>query len=187
MRIIADYLDSVPDLSKSDKAKLNYFFSCIVYEGSKIILFLIFFALTQRLEGFLYSMLILLPLRIISGGLHFKHYLACLTFSFGYFYIVNIPLANLMPSLPITLLILCGCILINYQIGPITSDSRPSLAPEEIRRGKFHILVATIYDTILTAIFYETSLAPIGFWTIVLHSVQLIIAKLRKKRGEKCV
>ena len=187
MRIIADYLDSVPDLSTSDKAKLNYFFSCILYEGSKILLFLIFFALTQRLKGFLYSMLILLPLRIISGGLHFKHYLGCFAFSFGYFYIVNIPLANFMPSLAITLLILCGCIFMNYRIGPITSDSRPALTPEEIRRGKFHILVATIYDTILTTLFYETSLAPIGFWTIVLHSVQLIIAKLRKKRGGKCV
>ena len=71
----------------------------------------------------------------------------------------------------------------NYRIGPITSDSRPALTPEEIRRGKFHILVATIYDTILTTLFYETPLAPIGFWTIVLHSMQLIIAKLRKKRG----
>lgn len=187
MRVISNYLDTIPDLSTYDKAKLNYFFSCIVYEGSKIIVFLLFFVATQHLKGFLYSMLILLPLRIISGGLHFKHYVSCLAFSFGYFYLVNIPLINIIPDFRVTLIVLCICILVNYQIGPITSDSRPNLTPEEIKRGRLRILVATAYDTILTLLFYETPLAPIGFWTIILHSVQLVIAKLRKKRGEKCV
>lgn len=187
MRVISNYLDTVPDLSTTDKAKLNYFFSCIIYEGSKLLLFLIFFILTYRIKGFLYSMIILLPLRIISGGLHFKHYLSCLAFSFGYFYVVNVPLMGMMPSLGVTLIILCACTLINYRIGPITSDSRPALAPQEIQKGRLHIFIATVYDTILTALFYDTSLAPIGFWTIVLHSLQLIIATLRKKRGEKCV
>lgn len=187
MRIITDYLDSVSDFSTSDKAKLNYFFSCMIYEGSKLILFLIFFALTQHLKGFLYSMLILLPLRIISGGLHFKHYLSCFAFSFGYFYLVNVPLMNIMPSFEITIVILCICILVNYRIGPVTSVSRPALTAEAINRGKFHIFLATVYDTILTMLFYEASLACVGFWTIVLHSVQLIIAKLRKERGEKNV
>ena len=181
MRIISDYLDSVPDLSSIDKSKLNYFFSCIIYEGSKILLFLIFFAVTQHLKGFLYSMLILLPLRIISGGLHFKQYLSCLAFSFGYFYLVNIPLINIIPAFEMTVLILLLCIAINFQIGPVISDSRPALTSKQIKRGKFHILIATSYVTMLTALFYETPLAPIGFWTIVLHSVQLIIAKLRKE------
>lgn len=187
MRVISDYLDTIPDISASDKAKLNYFFSCMIYEGSKIILFLLFFALTQRLKGFLYSMIILLPLRIISGGLHFKHYTSCLAFSFGYFYLVNVPLSGMMPAYGITLVTLCICTLINYYIGPVTSDSRPVLSAEDIKRGRLHIVIATVYDTILTALFYETPLAPIGFWTIVLHSVQLLIANLRKKRGEKCV
>ena len=187
MRVISDYLDTISDLSTSDRAKLNYFFSCVVYEGSKIILFLFFFAFTQHLEGFLYSMIILLPLRIISGGLHFKHYLSCLAFSFGYFYLVNVPLSNMIPTYEVTLLILCFCVLLNCKFCPVTSDSRPELPPEEIKRSRLHIFITTVYDTILTALFYETALAPIGFWTIVLHSMQLVIANLRKKRGEKCV
>lgn len=182
MRVISNYLDTIPDLSPSDKAKLNYFFSCIIYEGSKIILFLIIFACTQHLKGFLYSLIILLPLRIISGGLHFKRYISCLAFSFGYFYLVNIPLMEIIPSYQITLVILCACIFINYKIGPVTSVSRPALTPEAIRRSKLHIFIATAYDTILTALFYETALAPIGFWTIVLHSIQLIIARFCKKQ-----
>lgn len=187
MRAISDYLNIVSDISASEKARLNYFFSCIIYEGSKIILFLLFFALTKHIKGFLYSILILLPLRVISGGLHFKHYLSCLTFSFGYFYLVIVPLSDSMPAYNVTLVTLCIGILINCYIGPVTSDSRPVLSAEDIKRGKLHIFIATIYDTLLTMLFYDTELAPVGFWTIMLHSVQLIIARLRKKRGEKCV
>lgn len=185
MHVISNYLDTIPELSASDKVKLNYFFSCIIYEGSKIVVFLLFFAITQHLKGFLYSMIILLPLRIISGGIHFKHYLSCLAFSFGYFYLVNVPLMNIMPSRMIVSLVLFICIIINCPVGPVVSDSRPALSSEQIKHGRFHIFVATVYDTILTMLFYESPLAPIGFWTIVLHSMQLLIANLRKKRGEK--
>ena len=185
MRIIMDYLDTIPDLSTEDKAKLNYFFLCLLYEGSKILLFLAFFTITHHLRGFLYSLLILLPLRIISGGLHFKHYLSCLAFSFGYFYLVNIPLSNLIPGYKSTLFILCICILINIYIGPVTSDTRPTLSLDHKKRSQINIALVTIYHTLLTALFYETPLAPTGFWTIVLHSMQLIIANQRKKRGER--
>lgn len=187
VHIISNYLDSIPDLNSAEKAKLNYFLSCIVYEGSKIILFIIFFAITQHLKEFLYSMILLLPLRIISGGLHFKHYLACLAFSFGYFYLVTMPLSTYISPYGITLVILGICIFINYRLSPITSDSRPPLSSEAVKRARLHILIATAYDAILTALFFDTDLAPVGFWTIVLHSVQLIIAKMKKKRGEKCV
>ena len=187
MRVISDYLDTILDISATEKAKLNYFFSCIVYEGSKIILFLLFFTITGHLKEFLYSILILLPLRIISGGLHFKHYLSCFAFSFGYFYVVTTPLRSMIPTFGITFVTLCICVLVNFHVGPVTSDSRPALSAKDIKQGKLHILVATIYDTILTIVLYDTELAPIGFWTILLHSVQLVIAKLRKKRGEKCV
>ena len=187
MRIIMDYLDTMPDLTSFEKAKLNYFFSCILYEGSKIILFFTFFATIHRLKEFLFSLIILLPLRIISGGLHFKHYLSCLAFSFGYFYSVNVSLSKIVPKYEIALCILCICILVNSYIGPIISDSRPILSVEQKKRGQFKISIATIYNTLLTALFYETELAPIGFWTIVLHSLQLIIANFRKKRGARYV
>ena len=44
MHVISDYIDKIPNLSKADKAKLHYVISCIIYEGSKIFLFLIFFS-----------------------------------------------------------------------------------------------------------------------------------------------
>lgn len=94
---------------------------------------------------------------------------------------------NQIPTYEITLLILCICIVINCKIGPITSDSRPMLTEAKIQNGRFHIFIATLYEALLTLLFYESALAPIGFWTIVLHSIQLVIANYKKKRGERCV
>lgn len=184
MHVISDYIDKIPNLSKADKAKLHYVISCIIYEGSKIFLFLIFFSCIHQLNSLFYSMIILLPLRIISGGLHFKHYTACLAFSFLYFYMAIVVLEPFKLPIGISSLLLIVCAVINYKIGPVTSISRPQLKPEEIKKGKLNIFIATCYEVILTMLFFDTVLSTIGFWTIVLHTLQLIIANFRKKRGE---
>lgn len=187
MHVISDYINAIPDLSKTDKAKINYVISCMIYEGSKLLLFAIFFGCIHQLEGFFYSLIILLPLRIISGGLHFKHYIACFAFSFLYFYLVNIVLVPFKFPLGISIIILSLCAVLNCKIGPITSNSRPKLKAEDIKKGKFNIFIATCYETILTVLFFNTSISVVGFWTIVLHTLQLIIADFRMKRGEKNV
>lgn len=184
MHVISDYIDTIPDLSKADKAKLNYVISCIIYEGSKILLFLLFYSYIHQLNSFFYSLIMLLPLRIISGGLHFKHYTACLTFSFLYFYLAIIILMPFRLPLVISSILLIVCAVINYKIGPVTSNSRPQLKPEEIKKGKLNIFIATCYELILTVLFFDTVLSTVGFWTIVLHTLQLIIADFQKKRGE---
>lgn len=187
MHFLSACIDTLPNLSEKEKARLTYILTGIAYEGSKLILFFIYFALTHHLKSFCYSLMILLPLRIISGGLHFRHYSACLLFSFGYFYLVNIILSGIRVALPIAVLALCICIVINGKIGPITSDSRPALTAEQITKSRQRITIITIYEAMLTIIFYDTPLASVGLWTIILHSLQLMIANLKKKRGENNV
>lgn len=184
MHVISDYIDTIPDLSKADKAKVNYVISCIIYEGSKIFLFFVFFSYIHQLNSFFYCLIMLLPLRIISGGLHFKHYTSCLCFSFLYFCMAIIILAPFKLPLGISIILLTVCTVINYKIGPVTSNSRPQLEPEEIKKGKLNIFIATCYELILTILFFDTLLSTVGFWTIILHTLQLIIASFRKKRGE---
>ncbi len=184
MHVISDYINAIPDLNRTEKARLNYIISCIIYEGSKLLLFFLFFCCIHKLDGFLYSLIILLPLRFISGGLHFKHYISCLVFSFMYFYLVNVVLMPFKFPLFISIIILSVCAVTNFIIGPITSDSRPQLTKEIINKGKLNIFIATCYELILTFLFFDTAISTVGFWTIVLHTLQLIIANFRKKRGE---
>lgn len=184
MHVISDYINAIPSLDKTEKAKLNYLISCIIYEGSKLFVFSLFFGYFHQLDSFVYSLMTLLPLRIISGGLHFKHYISCLVFSFLYLYLVNVTLMPLKLPLGISIILLYICAVTNYKFGPITSSSRPKLKPEEIRKGKLYIFIATCYELMLTVLFYDTPISVVGFWTIILHTLQLIIANYRKKRGE---
>lgn len=184
MRLLSDFIDENMDISEWDKKLLLFSINCIFYDVSKLLLFILIFFLLHRLDLFLFASVILLPLRMISGGLHFKHYSTCLFFSLGYFLIVTIPLAELSMPFGVMLPSLLLCMAINVALGPIRSASRPPLPESEIIHCKKKTLVATCYGILLIMLFYRTKLAPVGYWTILLHSVQLIIARLLKKRGE---
>lgn len=92
MQLLSNFIDENMDVSERDKKLLLFSINCILYDVSKLLLFLLIFSLIHRLDLFLFAFVILLPLRMISGGLHFKHYSSCLFFSLGYFLMVTIPL-----------------------------------------------------------------------------------------------
>ncbi len=185
MKRLSNYINSISELNDTEKAKLNYILSCLVCEGSKLLLFFLYFGSIHKFPGILYSLMLLLPLRMISGGLHFKHYTSCLIFSFMYLYLVNLVLMLFKLSFGTSVLILFLCVVINCKIGPIRSPNRPRITLEQHKKGQLYILFATTYELLLTALFFDTHLSTIGFWTIVLHTVQLIIAKLIQKRGDR--
>lgn len=185
MQLLSNFIDKNMDIGERDKKLLLFSINCILYDVSKLLLFILIFSLIHRLDLFLYAFVILLPLRMISGGLHFKHYSSCLFFSLGYFLMVTIPLAELNVPLYIMLPSLVLCALINVFLGPIRSASRPPLPEAEIMKCKKKTLFATCYGIGLIILFQHTKFAPVGYWTILLHSMQLVIASLRKKRGEK--
>ncbi len=72
------------NLSPKEQTFLIFRIKCILYDISKLILFIAFFAAMHKLNSFVYAFLIFFPIRRISGGLHFKHYVSCLIFSFVY-------------------------------------------------------------------------------------------------------
>ncbi len=185
MELLSKLMKQNEQLSEKQKKLAIYHLKCWLYDGSKFLIFLIFFYLIQRLDMYLYAFLILLPLRLNTGGLHFKHYWSCLLFSFGYMLIVTIPLADIRLPYDISILLLFVCIVINGAIGPVCSASRPALPQHEIKKCRQKGALLTGYDTLLTLLFWNTHLAPVGFWTIVLHSMQLIIGNMRMKGGFK--
>lgn len=184
MQMLSNFIDENMDISERDKKMLIFSITCIFYDVSKLLMFVILFALLHRLDLFLFAFIILLPLRLSSGGLHFKHYTSCLLFSLGYFLLVTIPLADIWLPLGNILISLGLCTIINGLLSPIRSASRPPLPPSEILRYKKKALLATAFGILLLIVSYRTKYFPAGYWTILLHSVQLAIAKLRKKRGE---
>ena len=77
------------------------------------------------------------------------------------------------------------CSFINFCLSPIQSASRSPMSATEQQHTKQKIFILSIYCILIILIFYNTPLASVGYWTILLHSMQLIIAKLIKKGGEQ--
>lgn len=157
---------------------------CLLYDFSKLAIFLVFFGLMHRLDCFLLAYAVMFPLRQASGGLHFKHYISCLIFSFGFF------AADILLLVPVTLPVAAVCLIfpvcaaISYAIGPIQAPTRPPLAEQEIAKHRKKALAAFAYAAIITVILYQFRLESIGYWTIILQTLQLIIAFIKKKGGE---
>lgn len=185
MELLSKLMKQNEQISEKQKKMAIYHLKCWLYDGSKFLIFLVFFYFIERLDMYLYAFIILLPLRLNTGGLHFKHYWSCLLFSFGYMLTVTIPLADIRLPYGVSILLLFLCVIINGSIGPICSASRPALPQQEIMKFRQKGALFTCYDTLLTMLFWNTNLAPVGFWTIILHSLQLVIGNIRMKRGEK--
>ncbi len=157
---------------------------CFLYDFSKLALFLIFFGYLHKLDYFLFAYAIMLPLRLASGGLHFRQYLSCLSFSFAFFATVVLLLAPVTIPFVWVLTLFAVCAVVIYAIGPIQAPTRPALTDAQITKRKNNALVAMLYATILVIVSYRTHLGSVGYWTIVLQTLQLVIAFLKKKGGE---
>lgn len=185
MKILSEYMTSELNLSPSEQKFLIFKFKCVIYDLSKFIILFLFFYSVGYVKEFLFAALISIPLRTHSGGLHFKHYLSCFLFSFGYFTLLIYGLSTIqLPTyLSVPLMLLCA--FINFRLSPILSASRPPLPAAEIHSLKQKTFILTIYCTLIVILFYQTTLTSVGYWTILLHSMQLIIAKMITKGGEK--
>ncbi len=170
--------------SKYKKKLLKYLYQCILSEGSKIIIFSIISLKLNIFPEFLVALFMLMLLRTNGGGIHCKHYASCFILSFAMLF-GCIFLANLI-SLPILYMriITLFCIPVGYFSVPITSTNRPAASNSLIRKCKRNTLL------ILSAFFILICISPnnlyyrIGFWTIIMHIIQLLVALILMKGGK---
>lgn len=163
---------------------LRYFYLCLVYEGSKFLIMLIFFSALHLRTEFLIGILVLLSLRNFYGGLHFQRYISCFAFTFGFTAIslllaYYIHLSNLWQ-----IMILLAAFTISCFIGPIASSNRPPLSKRQERI--YHICGIFVF-LIYLSLFITWKTFPysnICFWVIVLQTLQLAAAKILTK-GEQ--
>lgn len=164
---------------------IHYFFLCIAYEGSKFIIMLFFFWTLHLQNEFLTEIFVLPTLRNFYGGIHFKHYLSCFAFTFS-FIATGLLLAHyvfLNNATQIIMLLLA--LIISCIIKPIASSNRPPLS--EKQETIYHICgIVILLLHVLCFIFCKTfPYRNVCFWVIVLHTLQLIVAKTLAKGGEQ--
>lgn len=160
----------------------QYYIQCFIMEGSKLILFSVIFSRLQLTKEYLFALFFLILLRTNGGGLHCKRYISCFLLSLSIL-ALNIHLATHF-SLHIlcSLLCLCSCLSLCITLVPITSKKRPKPSLHvrkrcKLRTGILIFIFSTLYFLLPANLFLST-----GFWAILLHTIQLLIAKITERR-----
>lgn len=174
-----EFLKNTYGFSNYQIAQLGYLGKTILAEISKLLI--MGFIFRNELDVYFIAIITLLLLRTSTGGLHCKTFLTCLLSSFLYMFtcIKILPVLLLPPLIQVFLLLIC--MIINYKFGPITSDIHMPLTEENKQKGRIRALVIISSFLIFSCIMPENKYIPVCFWIIIVHSLQFIYAKIRKK------
>jgi len=179
MDLIRNYLKQNYHLSSYQIAQIIFLFKTLSSELSKIVIMGILFH--NCLGHYIFALFIMLCLRSITGGLHFYTYIGCLFTSILYLWSVLFPLSAINLTQYVKLTLLLVCILSCYMCGPIVSKYRSDFSEHYCKTSKKIVVSFIFFYTLLMYIIPENSFINTGFWVIILHSLQLIAAKIRKK------
>lgn len=182
MESIRQYLRTVHHLSSYQIAQIFFLFKALGSEFSKMLIMGILFH--DRFLEYLFALGIMLCLRCSTGGLHFYTYLGCLATSVLYLWLSLYVMPLFCAPTYVYLCILLFCIPVCYLVGPVTSKYRPPLAPAKYRYCRNFICAFIFIYALLLYIIPQNAYIHIGFGVIILHTLQLIVARIRKK-GEK--
>lgn len=169
------------ELSDFQIAQLYYLWKSLASEFSKLIIMGILFH--NILGIYAFAIIIMMLLRSSTGGLHCRTYLSCFLVSLTYMFLSLV----ILPAIPVNkllqMILLFACILCNYYIGPVTSKFRRTPSEKMVKRVRGQAFVIIFFYLTLTYITPENPYITAGFWVIILHTVQLIAAKLIKMKG----
>ncbi len=174
-RIQTDY-----DFSDLEMQQMKYTLSVLNYELTKFILLGIVASIFGLFAEYAAAMLVLLPIRIFSGGIHFNHYSSCLLFT-GLFFAVPILLRDVAVPYGVQLFALLVCLFITYLTGPVTAEKRRPITYEKYCRFRLISSGLVLMWFLIFAIVKVFPYQNICFWMITLQSIQLLCAKFARK------
>lgn len=171
--------------SEYDIAKVKFLFKMLIAEVSKLFVFSIIWWHQDQFPSFCAGISIFFILRACSGGLHFQHYWTCFLFSFIYLILC----INFLPMLVLPriakLCCLFLCMILAYKFSPVVSKYRNPPSATKRKNSKREIFVVIFLYFLFMYITPQNPFIDIGFWCIVIHTVQLSIAYFVLERREK--
>lgn len=167
-------------LSKHEKAILRFYIVGTLSDLSKaLIFFLIFYSMGIHKE-FFYGLFFFVLFRVYSGGVHCKTYFQCLLLSLlllssGIFLGIHIFLTKIYC---IICSVICG--VITCRLSPIQAPTRPKASKEFITTVRIkEAIIIGAYIVALAVLKTNTPL-NIGFWLLIIHTIQLYVAYIRR-------
>ena len=179
MKTFKHYLKEKHNLSNYQIAQLAFLGKTLLSEVSKAFIMGVIFY--KHLPLYIFALLIMLVLRCSTGGIHFYTYIGCLTTSVLFLWSGIILLPNIAFPLYVKLILLLLCTISCYYIGPVPSKYRPTYSKKFIQKCKLIISTFIFLYTIILYVMPESSYINVGFWIIILHTLQLLVAKYIRK------
>lgn len=181
MHLILEKIQTTYAFSNREIGLMKYGIEAILGEISKCLIMLIYFYAIHKTSEYLAALILLLLLRGNMGGLHMKHYWSCflLTFIFMNAAVVILPNLFTISRLEICLILLI-CIVIGLQIGPVHAKFIRNPNYLLIRKSRMQASYILILCLIAALLLPLSEYVIVGFWIIVLQTIQLIIAKGRE-------
>lgn len=178
-----EFLKKNYNFSDYQVAQLAHLTKTLLAEFSKLIIMGILFI--NDLPLYIAAIIMLLLMRTSTGGLHCKTYLTCLLSSCLYMFAC----IKLLPMIPLPIIIqittLPICLLINFKWGPVTSDIHMPLTEKQKEKGRIRALVIIFIFSMIMSIIPDNKYLIVCYWVIIVHSLQLVYAKIRKKGVKK--
>ena len=179
MERLKSYIKEKYWLSNYQVAQLTFVFKSTSSELSKMLIMGILFHNYLKLYAFL--LLIMCFIRTFSGGIHFYTYKMCLMASTIYIGSIITFLSKIILPIYVRLFLLTLCIVVCYLIGPVLSNYRTYFPKKQLYFCRNVTCLIIFIYTIIMYIIPENPYFAAGFWMIILHSLQLFVAKIRKK------
>jgi accessory gene regulator B len=174
---ITKYIQKNSELKNiDDLEKMNYALQTIFNEIFKIIMLIILFRVIGNLNYFLFSMMILLSIRLFAGGLHAHSLLTCLMWT-TFFFILTSIIAPLLPKLNPSIYYILS--LLNLAIIVIqTPYPNPKRPIKNKKRRQYLKILAISFSIFWTYVLLfkinNSTYLNCGIATILLQSSQLL-------------
>lgn len=168
------------DFTDYEMQKINYTLSVFKCEFSKILILGAAFALFGIFPEFMVLLVMLVPVRRYSGGIHFRHYSSCFIFT-ALFFILPVLLGSVVLPFPLQPAILGISIAVTYITGPVTAPNRPPLEYKMYRKFRLISTGLVLAWSMIIAFAGAFPFRNICFWMIALQTIQLICAKFARK------
>ena len=158
------------------EVKIKYAWEVIKSETIKCMIMLVIFMLLHSVGLYVAGLLFLLPLRAVSGGLHFKHESSCLIFSLLTMVLGLIVFPEYIPCGSWIYVAVPVIIAIIVFISPVASPNKPIVSIEKWKRMKRMTTLIAVIESLVVIV-----LIRIGndygyplFWIMAIQGLQLI-------------
>lgn len=171
-----------------DIVKIRYAIAVLKSELIKTILLIGIFAAIGQLKAFMIVMLLILPIRLSTGGIHFQRNVPCFLFSLGYFFLVVCMLPLLKLELSVLYVILSIGVLTTALCPLAPSKKRPIISQKKYLQNKYFSIVYLIVFSLIVLIFiHNQTITSMCIGALFLHGIELLFLKLYKRKDDQHV